>query len=201
MLMTEATRSDAMLAWYDPALQVPGDPARRARYRALQSWYRETVLHTEPGRHPHGQQPVGSMLPEDRALEGLNFLDQKIASYTERRAEEVIRDGGTLDRDRLRRNLLSSMPLCFNLFGKLQAHRPAAARVLGTLLGLDIAAIDRRARQPAGRPAPTGQPPDRQAGHLQIQRPTAQHQPDQLQGDPEHRHPHPPAPLTGHTRP
>jgi hypothetical protein len=131
-----------MLAWYDPALQVPGDPARRARYRALQSWYRETVRRVEPGRHPHGQQLVGSMLPEDRALEGLNFLDQEIASYAERRAEEVIRDGGTLDRDRLRRNLLSSMPLCFNLFGKLQAQRPAAARVLGSVLGLDIAAID-----------------------------------------------------------
>ena len=131
-----------MLAWYDPALQIPGDPARRARYRALQSWYRETVRRVEPGRHPHGQQLVGSMLPEDRALEGLNFLDQQIASYAELRAEEVIREGGTLDRDRLRRNLLSSMPLCFNLFGKLQAQRPAAARVLGTVLGLDIAAID-----------------------------------------------------------
>jgi hypothetical protein len=34
-------RSQAMLSWHDPALQVPSDPPRRARYRALQSWYRE----------------------------------------------------------------------------------------------------------------------------------------------------------------
>jgi transposase len=42
------------------------------------------------------------------------------------RAEQVLKDGGTLDRDRLLRNLLSSMPLCFNLFGQLDAERLAA---------------------------------------------------------------------------
>jgi hypothetical protein len=54
----------------------------------------------------------------------------------------VLREGGTLELDRLRRNLLSSMPLCFNLFGKLRAEPQTAARVLGRVLGLDIATID-----------------------------------------------------------
>ena len=47
----------------------------------------------------------------------------------------------------------------------------------------------RRAGQPAARPAHPGQPPHRQTRHLQIQRPRAQHQPDQLQGHHQHRHP------------
>jgi len=75
-------------------------------------------------------------------LDGLNFLDQQIAGCVERRARAVQRAGGTLDLDRLRRNLLSSMPLCFNLFGKFRVKRPAAARVLGAMLDLDIATID-----------------------------------------------------------
>ena len=130
-----------MPAWYDPVLQVPSDSKRRARYRALQSWYRETVLGVEPGRHSSGRL-VGSLLPKQPALDKLNFLDEQVASYAERRAEQVLKDGGTLDRDRLRRNLLSSMPLCFNLFGKLGAEQPAAARVLGAVLGLEIATVD-----------------------------------------------------------
>jgi hypothetical protein len=130
-----------MPAWYDPVLQVASDGARRARYRALQSWYRETQLGVEPGRSASGKL-VGSLLPDDRALEGLNFLDPSIWSYAEQRADVVVRTGGTLARGRLRRNLLSSMPLCFNLFGKLQAEPAAAARVLGAALDLDIATVD-----------------------------------------------------------
>ena len=130
-----------MPAWYDPVLQVPSDSKRRARYRALQSWYRESILGVEPGRHGSGRL-VGSLLPKQRASDGLNFLDQQVASYAKRRAEQVLKDGGTLDRDRLFRNLLSSMPLCFNLFGQLGAEQPAAARVLGAMLGLEIATID-----------------------------------------------------------
>jgi hypothetical protein len=130
-----------MAAWYDPVLQVASDGVRRARYRALQSWYRDTVLGVEPGRHGSGRL-VGSLLPKQRALDGLNFLNEQVASYAERRAGQVLKDGGTLDRDRLRRNLLSSMPLCFNLFGQLHAKTPAAARVLGAALGLEITTVD-----------------------------------------------------------
>jgi hypothetical protein len=130
-----------MPAWYDPTLQVRGDPPRRARYRALQSWYRETQLGVPPGRHRSGQL-VGSLLPDEAAAQGRNFLDAQIAAHAERRAQEVREERGTLLLDRLRRNLLSSMPLCFNLFGKLADERPAAARVLGRALGLDVATVD-----------------------------------------------------------
>jgi hypothetical protein len=130
-----------VIAWYDPGLQVPSDPPRRASYRALQSWYRETVLGVEPGWHPSGRL-LGSLLPKPRELDGLNFLDAQIAGYAKRRAWQVQQDGGTLEVGRLRRNMLSSMPLCFNLFGKLHAERSAAAKALSALLGLDIADID-----------------------------------------------------------
>jgi hypothetical protein len=130
-----------MPAWYDPSLQVASDEPRRARYRALQSWYREIILGVEPGTDVSGR-PVGSLLPKERAFKLNFFLDDQIAGYAERRAGQVLKDRGTLDQDRLRRNLLSSMPMCFNLFGKLRAELPAAATVLGAVLGLDIAAID-----------------------------------------------------------
>ena len=61
-----------------------------------------------------------------------------IASYAARRADEVQAEGGTLDRDRLMRNMLSSMPLCFNLFGYLRKHPAEAARGLAAVLDLDI---------------------------------------------------------------
>jgi PD-(D/E)XK nuclease superfamily len=140
--MTIADGAAAALAWYDARLQVTSDHLRRRRYRALQSWYRETQFGVEPGQHDRHPQLVGSMLPKERALAGLNFLHPEIASYVERRIREVRRANGTLDEDRLRRNMLSSMPLCFNLFGAFRAKRPAAARALRAVLGLDIDTID-----------------------------------------------------------
>jgi hypothetical protein len=140
--MTIAEGATATLAWYDPRLQVTSDGVRRRRFRALQSWYRETQLGVEPGQHDRHPQLVGSMLPKERALDGLNFLHPQIASYVEQRIREVRKANGTLDEDRLRRNMLSSMPLCFNLFGAFRAKRPAAARVLSAVLRLDIDTID-----------------------------------------------------------
>lgn len=77
------------------------------------------------------------MLPEG-ADESLNFLDRNIAEYAQRRAVQIKNEGGTIDRDRLMRNMLSSMPLCFNLFGYLREHYGEAAHGLGKLLDLDI---------------------------------------------------------------
>ena len=51
---------------------------------------------------------------------------------------EIKSEGGTVDDDRLMRNMLSSMPLCFNLFGYLREHRDEAAQGLAAVLDLDI---------------------------------------------------------------
>lgn len=127
------------LSWGSPDLQSSSDSKIRASYRLLQSWYRETHLGLAPGADYQGK-PRGSMLPVD-APDGANFLHPAISTYVEQRIPEVHRAGGTLDANRVRRNMLSSMPLCFNLFGFLRAHRDAAARVLSKVFTLDIAQI------------------------------------------------------------
>ena len=125
--------------WDDPSLAVRSDTAWRAQYRRLQSWYRETVLCVPPGTDRRGITRA-NMLPDDAvaANPGLNFLDPAIAAYAHERASKVVSEGGTLEHDRFQRNMLSSMPLCFNLFGALRRHPKEAARGLASVLDLDI---------------------------------------------------------------
>ena len=127
------------LRWNDPTLAVKSDTRWRARYRSLQSWYRETVLRVRPGRDRRGI-PHGNILPAAAVAKqpGLNFLTEEIAVYARTRAEEVKAEHGALDPYRLRRNMLSSMPLCFNLFGALRDYPDAAAKALSATLCLDI---------------------------------------------------------------
>lgn len=144
--------------WNDPSLLVRSDSAWRAQYRLLQSWYRETVLKVPPGlkKPAKGETGVvGSMLAaEDVAgRPGLNFLTKEIADYVDRRVGEVKAANGTIEEDRLRRNLLSSMPLCFNLFGYLRGHFTETALVLRDALALDIATVERIDVEEAPPPA------------------------------------------------
>ena len=131
------------ISWNDPGLAVKSDTRRRAGYRRLQSWYRETVLHVPPGRNATGRL-LGSMLPREAVARepGLNFLDAGIASYVAERIPAVRAMGGTINPDRVWRNMLSSMPLCFNLFGYLRQHPVATARTLRRALKLDIDEIE-----------------------------------------------------------
>lgn len=106
--------------WDDPALIVTSDTARTARYRRLQSWYREVQLGAAPGstkRRP----AIGSRLSLDdvAAQPDLNFIHPSAYAHAKQRALEVQREGGTLEVGRLKHNMLSSMPLCFNLFGAI----------------------------------------------------------------------------------
>lgn len=50
-------------------------------------------------------------------------------------------DNEAIELERLHRNLLSSQPLCFNVFGQLSAYRPSTARLLAELLGLDVLSV------------------------------------------------------------
>lgn len=111
------------LSWNDPQLQVASDgkASRRATYRLLQSWYRETRLGAPYGEH-RGK-PVGSLLSKDAvaADRGLNFLSPAAATYAEERAPIVKAEGGSIETGRLFHNMLSSMPLCFSVFGELRS--------------------------------------------------------------------------------
>ena len=136
------TSKSDYVSWDDPSFTVKSDTRWRAGYRRLQSWYREKVLDVPPGIG-HGGVPHGNMLPASAVAEkpGLNYLSDAITDYARIRAGEVRAEGGTLALDRLSRNMLSSMPLCFNLFGALREWPDAAAQALSATLDLDIKTV------------------------------------------------------------
>lgn len=133
-----------MLPWDADELRVKSDSRWRAEYRLLQSWYRETRLGLDHGHVPRRKQPVGSMLSHNavRTTPPANFLNREIYAYVQERVPLIKAEGGTLGVDRLYRNLLSSQPVCFNLFGYLRGHNGALRDVMSRLLDLDIAEID-----------------------------------------------------------
>jgi hypothetical protein len=109
-------------AWDAAELRVASDGARVARYRAHQSRYREAVLQVGPGPRPGSpDRRVGSMLRADdvEVRPALNFVDAAAYRHAVDRADAVQIEGGTLESDRLFHNLMSSMPMCFNIFGTL----------------------------------------------------------------------------------
>lgn len=150
----ERVDAGAQYEWDDDALVVDGDDRRQALYRRLQSWYRQKRLDAPHGwtkpraatakRPAAAARPVGSRLDATWAADHPtgNFLqgcDQAstILAYVDDRAPRVIATGGALDPVRLRRNLLSSMPLCFNLMVPLRGHPAIALEVLRLGFGID----------------------------------------------------------------
>jgi len=128
--------------WNDTVFRVTSDSRWRAQYRLLQSWYRETVLNEPPDLGTNGRL-VGNMLTAAAGAAGRNFLSTDIAAYVEKRIPEVQSANGTIEEKRLRQNMLSSQPLCFNLFGHLRQHPLEAAALLNRALGLEIAQVER----------------------------------------------------------
>jgi hypothetical protein len=131
--------------------QYSGDSAFQARMRYHQSWYRDRILNLPYGVGPGPTgKPLGNMLtPEDGAA-GHNFLNADIAKL----AEERIAEGhGTLDSYRLRHNMLSSQPMCFNVFGPLAADLDLAAELLDQLVPETVSKVTRIAFEWAPQPA------------------------------------------------
>jgi hypothetical protein len=113
------------LSWSDPRLSVASDSRRTARYRLLQSWYREQVLKARYGDYhvAGGLRPVASLLDVQEVIHrpGLNFLTDRAAQYARERAGLVVASGGVVDHGRLVRNMLASTPLAFSLVGELRS--------------------------------------------------------------------------------
>jgi hypothetical protein len=112
---------------------VSGDNSFQRRARLLQALWRE-----DEGL-PIGEQrgrPLGSRLLMPRAEERLeNYLTETIRACV--RKEVVGADpmlGQLYARPRIFDNLLSSQPLCFNLFGELQADLRLASAIFRRLL-------------------------------------------------------------------
>lgn len=97
--------------------QCGSDDAFRRRMRLHQSWYRDQVLCVPYSTGPRKSDRTfyGNMLTEESANAGLNFLIPGIFAL----ARQRIAEGPGAEPFRLQRNMLSSQPMCFNLFGAL----------------------------------------------------------------------------------
>lgn len=109
------------------------DFKRRARLQqSMWRAARELPIGSQPMRPKQGEtgRPLGSRLEVDFAYRSeLNFLNEAARSAVRRRLESP-QPHQTLNRDRLYCDLLSSMPMCFNLFGALQDDVSLADRAV-----------------------------------------------------------------------
>ena len=121
-----------------PQSKSDNDFARRMRRH--QSWYRDHVLKVPYGTGPRlrSHTPYGNMLTKQSAEAGLNFLTPGIFDLAKRRIAE---GKGTVESFRLMRNMLSSQPMCFNLFGELALDHELATGLVRVLWGKHIARV------------------------------------------------------------
>ena len=120
--------------------QVAGEHGFISRMRLHQSWYRDVILDVcyGNGTGRAAQNYYGNMLDEDAAKAGRNFLTPAIRALADTRIAE---GGGMVDADRLRRNMLSSQPMCFNLFGELAAEPRHGTSLVRALWGDHIGEV------------------------------------------------------------
>jgi hypothetical protein len=117
------TSAESAAQRYGP--QYAGDLPFTARMRFHQSWWRADVLGVPFGTGPRksSTSPYGNMLDPAAAEAGKNFLTPAIRAAAFRRMSE----GGGVEPFRCTRNMLSSQPMCFNLFGALPTMEPGIA--------------------------------------------------------------------------
>lgn len=123
----------------------PLDHRFRAAARLLQAlWREDRELPIGSYRIDGKRRKLGSRITPAAGRDGGNFLSPAIAWLVRR--ELAYREPGALyDEHRLFTNLLSSMPLAFNLFGPLHIDLPLAGRVLAELFpelkGVEVKAV------------------------------------------------------------
>jgi hypothetical protein len=96
----------------------------KRRMRFHQSWYRRHRLKLEPGE-------FGNRLRSDWGDAGRNFLTEDIHRVA---LDRLALDKGAVKKDRLLCDMLSSQPMCFNLFGPLRLEPKLATHLLQALL-------------------------------------------------------------------
>lgn len=112
----------------------PHDTRFRAAARLLQALWRERRKLPE-GHYTNAagaRRRLGSRLATDAARSGANFLTPEI--FGQARLDLAYREPGALvDIERMHANLLSSMPLAFNLIAPLKTDKNLARRVFNQL--------------------------------------------------------------------
>ena len=120
--------------------QCRGDNKLTANLRRHQSWYRANVLglHCGAGPRPNSTSNYGNMLSKADGENGSNFLTPAIFEVAKQRMAQNI---GTVEPFRLLHNMLSSQPMCFNLFGPLVNDLELATRLMQALLPQQVAQV------------------------------------------------------------
>jgi hypothetical protein len=113
---------------------APSDDVFTRRMRFHQSWYRRNVLKLPPGENPAARGKLyGNLLRPEDGLAGHNFLTPDIHAVVEQR---LAADPTGLEANRLRCNMLSSQPMCFNLCAPLALDLKLATKLVAGLPGL-----------------------------------------------------------------
>ncbi len=122
--------------------QYAGDPPFRARMRRHQSWYRAEVLKRPCGIGPFHSSTsrYGNMLTRSDGAAGQNFLTPEVFEVA---LDRLRRGGGMVEEYRLLHNMLSSQPMCFNLFGMLRHDLGLATKLWRGFLGDDVDEVTR----------------------------------------------------------
>jgi hypothetical protein len=117
--------------------QSASDKPFTARMRLHQSWYRAHVLGLPcgTGPRPNSTKHYGNMLTLRGGELGRNFLTPEIAEVARERLRQK---GGAVEPFRLFHNMLSSQPMCFNLFGPLVKDGELARKLVDALVPEDV---------------------------------------------------------------
>jgi hypothetical protein len=95
-------------------VDYPQDTDFSAYARLLQSKWREKM------GYPRPESKLGNYIETEFAKKSrANFLTEKIRELVTQEVANVKKNGGLIGEPRIWNNLLSSQPLCFNLFGEL----------------------------------------------------------------------------------
>ena len=132
--------------------EVNSDDVFRKRMRRHQGWYRDRVLGVPYGTGPRhwDTRGLGNMLTRESAACGLNFLTPRIFELAKQRIDK---HKGAVEPFRLLHNMLSSQPMCFNLFGELARDLNLATTLARALWGTHIAQVVDICFEWAPRPA------------------------------------------------
>jgi hypothetical protein len=132
--------------------QYVRDNVLTSRMRKHQSWYRANELHlpygTGPG--PNDTTFYGNMLTRVDGEAGRNFLTQEIYEVV---LDRIAQGSGVVEKYRLLHNMLSSQPICFNLFGPLVRDHDLAKNLLATIVPEKISEVTRAEIEWAPQPA------------------------------------------------
>lgn len=114
----------------------------KRRMRIHQSWYRANVLKLPygTGPKPNDTSYYGNMLTCADGEAGRNFLTPEIFEVVQ---ERIAQGTGAVEKYRLLHNMLSSQPMCFNLFGPLVRDHNLAKTLLQTLVIEKISEVTR----------------------------------------------------------